>query len=162
MKIKGLFFLTMFSLQVFAEVSQETQVSQKKQILDKLNLKTGHYTTIVPKKNPAAFCEDEELDIDLVEDQNLNTLVIGDKISLPNINKPEFKEETSPGCVSTFKNKITNGQIEQVVSESCKKSKKPIVTSYSVKLTEEKITIEKAQLQKRWTCDYKLTNLKGL
>lgn len=111
----------------------------KKDFLAKFPIKEGHYDTVVNIKNKADFCEEEELDILLQEDDKDLTLTIGPKLVFAELQKPESVSKSEKNCKVTTTTSVGTNTLKQSITETCGK-KMNYLKVHSFKL--EKDTIE--------------------
>lgn len=112
--IFSLFISSVLAVPVCADV-----VKTKKDILQQLNLSEGQYEVIVPSKNAASFCEDEILKIEILEDKENVSLLIGANLVFAQINSPTISFESNVDCKTTQTNKIENKKLVISQNEQC-------------------------------------------
>ena len=149
----------LFTVLTFLLIASNSKAETKEQILKKLNFKPGHYEVIVPADNATAFCQNEELDISLVEDKSELTLAFGDQTVLARLEINQFSEPTTPKCVTTYKNQILENKIEQTRIEKC--GKKTSTKKYEALFSKDNIEITVTEQKLKKTCSYKLKEQKG-
>ena len=96
----------------------------KKEILKQLNLSEGQYEAIVPKSKAAEFCEDEILKIEMPEDKDEVSLLIGANLIFPQINKSTISYESNLNCKTTQTSQIENKKLTIAQVEKCTDGKK--------------------------------------
>lgn len=93
----------------------------KKEFLQKFPLKEGHYDTLVDAAKPVSFCEVEELDILLHEDNQELTMTIGPKLVFAQLQKTENTTNEDKNCKVKTINTLATNSLKQVISETCGK-----------------------------------------
>lgn len=102
-----------------------TALIAKKDVLKQLNFTEGQYEVVVPEGDKAAeFCEDEILQIEMPEDKENVSLLIGAKLIFPQINKSTTSFESNLNCKTTQKTKIENKKLTITRVEKCADRKK--------------------------------------
>lgn len=96
----------------------------KKDILKQLNFTEGQYEVVVPGDKAAPFCEDEILSIEMLEDKNDVSLVIGANLIFSQINKSPTSFESNINCKTTQTSQIENNKLTIAQVEKCTDGKK--------------------------------------
>lgn len=136
----------------------------KKEILKQLNLTEGQYEVIVPKSKPSEFCEDEILKIEMLEDKENVSFVIGANLVFPQINTPAISFESNVDCKTTQTNQIENGKITISQTEKCSDGQKKSNSKvFQIDFKNEQIELSRKDGEQTTYCRYKKTknNSKG-
>lgn len=161
MKLTIVCIIYFFSVQAF---SSELDIKNFKIA----QLVEGRYETL-PSKNSdmsnSNFCESEELDINLLQDGGVFTLVIGSKLSFPHLETTVYKEASffnnlKQKCDFRIESKILNNLIEQNWIESCAKSK-PTLKKHLLRFEKNRVEYSFVSGKKILKCEYKLIKQKG-
>ncbi|MGZ3772340.1 MAG: hypothetical protein ACXVCY_00605 [Pseudobdellovibrionaceae bacterium] len=161
------FFRQILLLASIAFISPDQALSKsiekKEDVLKTLNLKEGHYDTILSKSSFGMenFCQYEELDIRLIEDEKKNlTLIIGTILNFPHLETSEFIEKEDKNCELKFINKILPNRFEQKVLSIC--NKKTVEKEHVIEFKNNDVTYTFIESNKKHICHYSLLLAKGL
>jgi hypothetical protein len=150
----------------FAEAAEvlKKEARKKAEVLSLLSLTEGHYDTVVSKgaKNSLweNFCQNEELDIELIEDEaGTLTLVFGSILNFPHLETNQYTENEPSHCTITFNNKIETKNLKQEVISDC--HKKRTIKSHQIEFGDKKINYTLTVSGKKLTCHYILIPKKG-
>lgn len=148
MLIKGL-LVFLFSVSAFAD---------KISVLKTLELTEGSYETVLGSggKEIPNFCENETVDLDVVDDKGELTLTIGSKIGIPSLEKTSFTSEAPKDCQLEVKNKLESLKLEQTWTQTCKNKKNNFVRTHLIENSAGQITYKWTQNKTNKTCSYKL------
>lgn len=91
----------------------------KKEVLKQLGFTEGPYEVLVPKIKAAEFCEDEILQIEMPEDKEGVSLLIGTNLAFPQINKSTISFESNVNCKTTQTSQIENKKLIIARVEKC-------------------------------------------
>lgn len=125
----------------------------KKEILKQLNLVEGQYDVVVPKDKASSFCEDEILDIELHEDKEGVSLMIGAQLIFPQINASQASYESNVDCKTTQTNKLEDKKLTISQTEKC--GKKSEETVFQIDFTDGLIGLSRKEGSEVTYCRYK-------
>lgn len=119
MKITVLFFLLTLSHLSYA--STKTKID----VLKSLSLTEGEYSTVLDTSiEKPEFCQNENIDIELIDNNGSLTLSLGARLAFPYLESTETVKDSNQKCVLKITNKYAVHQLEQTSVEICGKQKK--------------------------------------
>lgn len=131
----------------------------KKEILKQLNFTEGQYEVVVPKTKATDFCEDEILKIEVIEDKDDVTLLIGSKLAFPDINKATVNFESNPNCITTQSTQLESKKLTLWRSEKCADDKKKIIPrEFQINFKNDVVDLVIRDGDNASSCQYKKIN----
>lgn len=91
----------------------------KNDFFKKFPVKEGLYNTVLDVKKTVDFCQNEDLEIELRQDDDNLVLTIGPNLVFAELQKNETISPTEKNCKVKTENSFSSKQLKQVVTETC-------------------------------------------
>ncbi len=130
--------------------------SAVEQVKSKIKFTEGAYD--LRSKDKA--CEEGYVDLELVGNEDIATLRLGQKVTFGGLEKPSSHEEAEQGCTVDYTNKFGDNEINQVIKYECPKNKSANYTkTQKIQFSGADLTYSsktEGSAKKQVTCKYAL------